>query len=162
MHVGAPDLSFFLDRSNAQKTGYAAQYFDEAAKTIGVYEKLGKVKPFDDGDTILPGVTTSLQPGHTPGSAFFTVMNKGQTMTFIGDVIHVAAVQFPEPDVTIAYDVRPEDAASIRKQTFEDLAKRRELVAAPHLPFPGIGRIRSEGAGSFSWHPIEYRNRAGQ
>ncbi|WP_105431404.1 MBL fold metallo-hydrolase [Neorhizobium sp. T6_25] len=160
--VGAPDLKFFLDPSNARKTGYAEQYFDEAAKTIGVYEKLGKVKTFGEGETILPGITTSLHPGHTPGSAFFTVTSKDQSMTFIGDVIHVAAVQFPDPDVTIVYDVKPEDAASVRKETFSDLAKRRELVAAPHLPFPGVGYIRAEGAGSFSWHPLEYRNRAGQ
>lgn len=25
-------------------------------------------------------------------------------MTFVGDIIHVAAVQFPQPNVTIAYD----------------------------------------------------------
>ncbi|NEI05238.1 MBL fold metallo-hydrolase (plasmid) [Rhizobium ruizarguesonis] len=161
-HVGAPDLKFFLDPSNARKTGYADQYFDEAAKTIGVYEKLGKAKTFGDGDTILPGIATSLHPGHTPGSAFFTVTSKGRSMTFIGDVIHVAAVQFPDPNVTIVYDVKPRDAASVRKETFSDFAARRELVAAPHLPFPGIGYIRVEGPGSFSWHPVQYRNRAGQ
>nr|CAD6424273.1 MBL fold metallo-hydrolase [Rhizobium sp. Q54] len=162
VHVGAPDLSFFLNPSNAQKTGYAEQYFDEAAKTIGVYEELGKVKTFGDGDEILPGITTTLHPGHTPGSAFFTATSKNRSITFIGDVIHVEAIQFPEPDVTIVYDVKPEDAATVRKETFADLAGRRELVGAPHLPFPGIGYIRAEGAGSFSWHPVEYRNRAGQ
>ncbi len=159
VYVGAPDLTFFLDPSNAKKTGYAEQYFDEAAKTIGVYEKLAKVKTFGEGETILPGIKTSLHPGHTPGSAFFTVSSRDQSMTFIGDVIHVAAVQFPDPNVTIVYDVKPEDAASVRKETFGDLAKRRELVAAPHLPFPGVGYVRAEGAGSFSWHPLEYRNR---
>lgn len=162
VHVGAPDLSFFLDPSNSQKTGYADQYFDEAAKTIGVYEALGKVKTFGHGDEILPGVTTSLHPGHTPGSAFFTVRSKDRSITFIGDVVHVAAVQFPEPNITIVYDVKPEDAATVRKETFGELAERRQLVAAPHLPFPGVGYIRAEGAGSFSWHPVEYRNRAGQ
>ncbi len=162
VHVGAPELRFFLDPSNAQKTGYPERYFDEAAKTIGVYETFGKVKTFGDGDEILPGIATSIHPGHTPGSAFFTVTSKDRSMTFIGDVIHVAAVQFPEPNVTIVYDVKPEDAATVRKETFADLASRRELVAAPHLPFPGVGYIGAEGAGSFSWHPVEYRNRAGE
>ncbi len=162
IHVGAPDLAFFLDPSNGPKMGYADRYFDEAIKTIGVYEKLGKVKTFDDGETILPGVETSLHPGHTPGSAFFTATSKDQSITFIGDVIHIAAVQFPDPNVTIVYDVRPEDAALARKKAFADFARRRELVAAPHLQFPGIGRIRAEAGGAFSWHPLEYRNRAGQ
>ncbi|WP_349507602.1 MBL fold metallo-hydrolase, partial [Agrobacterium pusense] len=33
VHVGAPDLSFFLDSSNAKKAVYPESYFDEAAKT---------------------------------------------------------------------------------------------------------------------------------
>lgn len=162
IHVGAPDLDFFLDRSNAAKTGYADQYFDEAIQTIGVYKKLDKVRTFGDNQTILPGIVTSLHPGHTPGSAFFTVTSAGQSIVFIGDVIHVAAVQFPEPNVTILYDVKPEQAASARLAAFTDLATKRLLVAAPHLPFPGIGHISAEGKAAFGWHPVEYRNRAGQ
>ena len=162
VHVGAPDLEFFLDRSNAAKTGYADQYFEEAAKTIGIYKALGKVKTFGDNQTILPGIVTSLHPGHTPGSAFFTATSKGKSIVFIGDVIHVAAVQFPEPKVTILYDVKPEQAAASRIAAFTDLAGRRELVAAPHLPFPGIGHISPQGNGAFGWHPAEYRNRAGR
>ncbi len=162
VHVGAPDLMFFLDPSNAQKASYPESYFEEAAKTIGVYERLGKVKTFDDGETILPGVQASLHPGHTPGSAFFTVTSKAKSITFIGDMIHVAAVQFPDPDVTILYDVKPQQAASARKEAFEDFADRRQLVAAPHIPFPGVGYLRAEGPDSYSWHRLEYRNRAGQ
>ncbi|RAL97247.1 MBL fold metallo-hydrolase [Agrobacterium sp. MS2] len=160
VHVGAPDLSFFLDSSNAKKAVYPESYFDEAAKTIGVYERLGKVKTFGDGETILPGVRASLHPGHTPGSAFFIVSSREKSITFIGDVIHVAAVQFPDPNVTILYDVKPQEAALARKEAFEDFAQHRKLVAAPHISFPGVGYIRSEGPDTFSWHPLEYRNRA--
>ena len=106
-------------------------------------------------------VCTRPHPGHTPGSAFFTVTSKDKSITFIGDVIHVAAVQFPDPNVTILYDVKPEEAASARKGAFKDFADRRQLVAAPHIPFLGVGYIRAEGPDRYSWHPLEYRNRAG-
>ncbi|MET3577905.1 glyoxylase-like metal-dependent hydrolase (beta-lactamase superfamily II) [Mesorhizobium robiniae] len=161
VHVGAPDLTFFLDASNSEKTGYARQYFDEAEKTIGVYQRAGKVRTFSDNQTILPGIVATLHPGHTPGSAFFTVSSKGHSIAFIGDVIHVAAVQFPDPAVTILYDVNPGEAAAVREKTFASFADARQLVAAPHLPFPGVGHIRAEGGGSFTWHPAEYRNRQG-
>lgn len=160
IHVGEPDLRFFLEPENARKTGYDDKYFSEAAATIGVYFKLGKVKTFENGQTILPGIKATIHSGHTPGSAFFTVTSGDQSIIFVGDIIHVAAVQFPEPDVAITYDLKPEDAVQVRKMAFSDFADHRNLIAAPHLPFPGIGRIRSDGKTGFSWHPVEYRNRA--
>ncbi|RUU42444.1 MBL fold metallo-hydrolase, partial [Mesorhizobium sp. M6A.T.Ca.TU.002.02.2.1] len=59
----------------------------------------------------------------------------------------------------IVYDVNPGEAAAERQKTFSAFADARQLVAAPHLPFPGVGHIRAEGGGSFTWHPAEYRNR---
>lgn len=161
VYVGAPDLAFFLDPSNSEKTGYDRQYFDEAAKTIGIYEKIGKVKTFAGSETILPGIVATVHPGHTPGSAFYTVSSAGQSMVFVGDIIHVAAVQFPEPAITIVYDVDPGQAQAVREEAFSEFADERQLIAAPHLPFPGIGHIRAEGDASFGWFPVEYRNRAG-
>ncbi|WP_457301409.1 MBL fold metallo-hydrolase [Phyllobacterium sp. P5_D12] len=141
IHVAAPELAFFMDATNAEKTGYARQYFDEAAKTIGVYQKTGKVKTFSDNETILPGITASIHPGHTPGSSFYTVTSKGHSIAFIGDIVHVEAVQFPDPLVTILYDVNPAEAAIVREKAFSTFARSRQLVAAPHLPFPGVGHI---------------------
>jgi glyoxylase-like metal-dependent hydrolase (beta-lactamase superfamily II) len=161
VHVGAPDVDFFLDASNAGRTGYAKQYFDEAAKTVGVVAKAGKVKTFGDNETILPGIVATLHPGHTPGSAFFTVTSKDQSIVFVGDIVHVENIQFPKPAITIVYDVDPAKAAAVRQKAFSDVAGSRQLIAAPHLPFPGIGHVRAEGAGAFTWHPVEYRNRAG-
>ena len=38
---------------------------------------------------------------------------------------------------------------------FADAAKQGYLVAGAHLPFPGIGHIRSEGKG-YVWVPLNY------
>ncbi|WP_191058990.1 MBL fold metallo-hydrolase [Geminicoccus harenae] len=162
VHVGAPDPAFFLEPGNAEETGYAPRYFDEAAKTIGVYAEAGKVRTFEDKETILPGIVGTLHPGHTPGSAFYTVTSQGQSIVFIGDIIHVAAVQFPDPAITIVYDLDPDAARAVRSAAFTDFAGGRQLIAAPHLPFPGVGYIRAESENSFSWHSLEYRNRAGE
>lgn len=32
------------------------------------------------------------------------------------------------------------------------------LIAAPHVSFPGVGRIRKDGTG-YRWIPIEYGDR---
>lgn len=81
-------------------------------------------------------------------------------MTFVGDIIHVAAVQFPQPNVTIAYDEDQDGAARVRNHAFENFAKNKDLIAAPHLPFPGIGYVARHEHGGYAWVPITYTNRA--
>jgi glyoxylase-like metal-dependent hydrolase (beta-lactamase superfamily II) len=161
VHVGQPDLDFFLNPSSAAKSGYDRKYFDEAIKTLEPYVDAGKVAGFAKTTEVVPGITATLHPGHTPGSAFYTLISQGQRLTFIGDIIHVAAVQFPDPSITIVYDVNADAAATARKAAFSDFADRRELIAAPHLPFPGVGHIRRLGKG-YEWVPVEYGNREAQ
>ena len=159
VHVGKPDVDFFLDRSNSAKTGYAMHYFDEAIKCVKPYVDAGKVRTFSRTAEVLPGITATLHPGHTPGTAFYVAESRGEKITFIGDTIHFGAIQFPNPSLTVAYDVDSKEAARVRTQQFSTLAQQRMLVAAPHLPFPGVGHMRPEPGGSFSWVPVDYTNR---
>jgi glyoxylase-like metal-dependent hydrolase (beta-lactamase superfamily II) len=158
VHVGKPDIDFFMDRSNAAKAHYDVKYFDEAATTLKPYLDAGRVKAFSATEEILPGITATLHPGHTPGSAFYTLRSDDERIVFVGDIIHVSSVQFPEPAITITYDVDPKGAAKVRAQEFPVFARERALIAAPHLPFPGIGHVRSAEHG-FGWVPVDYTNR---
>lgn len=158
VHVGKPDLDFFLDRANAARSGVEPRYFDEAIKTLKPYVDAGRVKAFDRTTEILPGLTATLHPGHTPGSAFYTLASRDQRIVFIGDIIHVSAVQFPDPSITIVYDVDPEAAAQVRREQFPAFVRGRDLIAAPHLPFPGVGHVRAAEHG-FAWVPVDYGNR---
>ena len=160
IHVGKPDLDFFLDRANSARTGYDAQYFDVAEKTLIPYLDAGRIKPISADGEILPGVTATLHPGHTPGSAFYTLRSEGEEIVFVGDIIHSAAVQFPAPGTTITYDQNPDEAARVRVEAFGGFAGHRMLIAAPHLAFPGIGHIRSD-EGAFTWVAVNFTNRDG-
>ncbi|WP_394827776.1 MBL fold metallo-hydrolase [Pendulispora albinea] len=159
VHVAKADVDFFLDRSNAARTGYDIKYFDQAIKILKPYVDLGKVRTFRWTTEVLPGITASLHPGHTPGTAFFVAESRGEKICFIGDIIHVAAVQFPRPNITITYDLDPRNAAWVRAQNFPIFARERVLIGAPHLSFPGVGHIRGEGDGGYSWVPVDYTNR---
>ena len=159
VYVSKPDLDFFSDPSNATKAHYDKKYFDEAAKCIKPYVDAGKVKTFTETTEIVPGVTASLHPGHTPGSAFYTVESGGQKIVFVGDIVHVASVQFPKPKVTIDYDVSQKNAERARQEDFAQFSRDRTLIAIPHIPFPGIGHVRQAGIG-YEWVPTEYVNRS--
>jgi glyoxylase-like metal-dependent hydrolase (beta-lactamase superfamily II) len=158
IHVGRPDIDFFLNRANAAASGYDSKYFDEAAKTLGPYLRAGKVKAFTGRTQIMPGVTAIPTPGHTPGHSFYLIESRGQQLELIGDIVHVASVQLPEPRITIVYDVDAAAAAAQRAKQFATLSSDRRLVAAAHLPFPGIGHIRAETTG-YSWVPVDYIGR---
>lgn len=158
VHVGKPDVDFFLDPANAARTGYDTRYFAEAESTLGPYVRAGKVKAFDGGGEILLGVTAVPRPGHTPGHSFYRVESGGQAIEFWGDIMHFASIQFPEPAVTVVYDQDPAAASARRAEVFAEASDRRRLVAAAHLPFPGIGHVRP-GSPGYDWVPVDYRDR---
>lgn len=159
VHINKADLDFFLDRSNAASHHYAMSYFDQASTALRPPLDGGKIAAFSGTAEVLPGVEATTHSGHTPGSTFYKLISHGQSITFTGDIIHVAAVQAPAPEITITYDVDPKEAAKTREKALEMFADQRTLVAVPHLPFPGIGHFRKAASG-FEWVPAFYGNRA--
>jgi glyoxylase-like metal-dependent hydrolase (beta-lactamase superfamily II) len=158
VHVAKADVDFFGDRSNAAKTHYGMNYFDDYFASLKHYVDAGKVQTFEGTTEIAPGISATVHPGHTPGSTFYTVESDGQRIVFVGDIIHVGAVQFPQPDITITYDVDRRLAARVRKAAFAQFARDRTLIAFPHIPFPGVGHVRTLASG-YEWVPIVYGNR---
>jgi len=161
VHIGKPDIDFFFDDSNQEKTGYKRAYFDIARLTLQPYMDADKVQTFSTTQEILPGITATLHPGHTPGSAFYRLSSAGESLTFVGDLIHSLAVQFPRPGVTITFDQDQSQAASVRQAQFASFARERTMIGAPHLPFPGLGYVRNGATGGYDWVPVTYMNREG-
>lgn len=162
IHVGQPDLDFFLAPANQNGVGdYDTAYFQQATSSLRPYVQAGRVKSFTAAAEVLPGISAAPTPGHTPGHAFYVLRSKDQSVEFIGDILHVQSVQMARPEITIAYDVQQPAAESQRQTQFLRLANESSLVAGAHLPFPGIGRLRKEASG-FTYVPDDYRNRDAQ
>jgi len=155
IYVSKKEADFWFSEENEAKNPRLKKFFDEAHLKVGPYLKAGKVKTFDYGAELFPGVLPVATPGHTPGHTFYQVSSKGEKIMFWGDIMHAAPVQFPNPDVTIAFDVDSKAAAAARKKAYEEAARERYWIAADHLPFPGIGHIRKANQG-YNWFPIVY------
>jgi glyoxylase-like metal-dependent hydrolase (beta-lactamase superfamily II) len=133
----------------------AKDFFKGAMASMNPYVAAGKFKPFDGDTELFPGISAIAARGHTPGHTIYVVESQGQRLILLGDLMHVAAVQFPEPAVTIKFDVDSKSAAVERRKQFANAAKRGHWVAAAHLPFPGLGHLRADGRG-YDWIPANY------
>jgi glyoxylase-like metal-dependent hydrolase (beta-lactamase superfamily II) len=161
IYVGKADLDFFLDVKNQNGVnGYDKSYFQQATAALSPYLKLEHVSPISGSKLLFPGVNAIPTPGHTPGHYFYKVESSGKSITFIGDSIHVESIQFAKPKVTITYDVDQPAAAKQRAIQFERIAKEGSLIAAPHLPYPGIGYINQASVG-YEFIRAEYHDREG-
>lgn len=151
------DADFWLSKENLDKAPEKMKgFFLGAQASLNPYVAAGKFKPFDGEAELVPGVRSIAARGHTPGHSIYAVESKGQKLVLWGDLMHVAAVQFPQPQVTIAFDTDSKSAAIQRKKAYAEAAKEGYFVAAAHLPFPGIGHIRAEGRG-YVWVPVDYQ-----
>jgi len=156
VYVSKTELDFWLGEENYKKAPADKKvYFEQARERILPYVKAGKVKTFTFGKELFPGLTPLAAQGHTPGHTFYQLVSKNEKIVFWGDLLHSAAVQFPNPDVRIVYDIDPDQAAMTRKKAFTDAAQNKYWIAADHLSYPGIGHIKKEGNG-YRWYPINY------
>ena len=85
----------------------------------------------------------------------YVVESKGEKLVLWGDLMHVAAVQFEDPTVTIEFDLDNATAAQARQAAYADAARNGFLVGAAHLPFPGMGRLRAADKG-YVFLPLNY------
>lgn len=130
-------------------------FFKGAMASVGPYAAAGSFKPFDGATELQPGVRAVPAYGHTPGHTIYAIESRGERMIVLGDLMHVAAVQFPNPAVTIQFDVDAKTAAAARKKVYGDAAKGGMRIAVAHVSFPGIGQIRAEGSG-YVYYPVNY------
>lgn len=155
LRIDKRDSDFWLAPEQVAKGGDGGKAI---AALVKGFADAGRFKPFEGspaGVEIAPGVKAFPAYGHTPGHSNFVAESKGQKMMFWGDLMHVAAVQFPDPSVTIQFDSDPKAARPAREAAYAAAAKDGYYVAVTHVSFPGIGRLRVDGKG-YDWLPVNY------
>jgi len=156
VHADRHDADFWLSQANMDKAPKESQgFFQGAMASMNPYVTAGKFKPFNGNTELVPGIKAQASAGHTPGHSTFVVESQGQKLVLWGDLMHVAAVQFANPAVTIQYDTDSKAAAVQRQRAYADAAKAGYWVAAAHLSFPGIGHLRKDGKG-YVFVPVNY------
>jgi glyoxylase-like metal-dependent hydrolase (beta-lactamase superfamily II) len=93
--------------------------------------------------------------GHTPGHVACLLKSGNEQLLIWADLIHVPAVQLLYPQISVTYDVNPEQAAETRKEFLEYAAKHKIPVAGMHLPYPSMGKVQSVSDSGYAFTPVQ-------
>lgn len=96
------------------------------------------VEAFEPGAAVTPSITSVSIKGHTAGHVGYRIVSGSDRLLDIGDAAHSSIVSLAKPDWTMGFDADHEAAKASRRETLGELAKSRELIFAPHFPYPGI------------------------
>lgn len=162
VYVSSTEANYWLNPEQikklpkAQQAGYLATV-EKIKQAIAPYQAKQRFKTYKLGDQI-QGFNVISTPGHTPGHFSYELKSANETIVFIGDIVHSHTIQFDHPATAIGYDVDPKQAVATRLKQFAEYAKHGETIAAPHLPFPGIGHIYSADGKSYQWIPVHFKD----
>ncbi|MDE3009989.1 MAG: MBL fold metallo-hydrolase [Pseudomonadota bacterium] len=140
-----------LDAAPAESKGA----FQGAMASLQPYVAAHRFQAFDGTTEIAPGIHAAPTYGHTPGHSVYVIESGGQKLVVAGDLIHVGAVQWEHPEVTMGFDSDSTAALAQRMRVFDEAARDGALIAAAHIAFPGIGHLRKAGQG-YQWIPVNF------
>nr|WP_152682168.1 MULTISPECIES: MBL fold metallo-hydrolase [unclassified Acinetobacter] len=162
VYASQDEANYWLDAKQASKVPEAkrAGYLGTVEKikaALAPYQAKQRFKTYKLGDEI-QGFKVISTAGHTPGHFSYAFKTDSETVVFIGDIVHSHTVQFDRPKTAIEYDINPQQAVQTRLKQFADFAKNGQIIAAPHLPFPGIGHVYSADGKSYQWIPVHFKD----
>jgi glyoxylase-like metal-dependent hydrolase (beta-lactamase superfamily II) len=157
VRMAQAESDFWLSRQQADASPKQMQFlFRDAREAAAPYQAAGRWKPFTGTDELAPGVRPYPLVGHTPGHSGYEFSSKGERLLAWGDTLHMAPVQFPHPEIGIAFDRDSDQAIEQREKLFDSLADDRTVVvAAAHVGFPSLGRLLRQDSG-YAWVPVRY------
>ena len=157
LRIDKADADFWLSEANMNAAPKDSKgFFQGAMASVNPYVAAGKLKTFQGSTDLVPGIKAMATHGHTAGHTVYAVESKGEKLMLWGDLMHVAAVQFDDPSVTIKFDSETKAAAKERIKAYADAAKNGYLVGSSHIAFPGLGKVRMAAGKSFTWVPVNY------
>ena len=156
LRLDKADLDFWLDEARAKAAPEDSKgFFQGAQAMLAPWVAAKRVNAFTGATELVPGIKSQPSHGHTAGHTTYVIESDGQKLVLWGDLLHAAAVQFPDPSVTIAFDTDSKSAAAERKKADADAAKNGYLVGITHVSFPGVGHVVASGKG-YQWLPVNY------
>ena len=144
--MGETEFNYWTDPATPTAIGEArASFAAGAERRLSMLD--GQITRISSGVEVLPGVTSLLTPGHTPGHMSFLLSDGDQTAFVLGDVATNAHVSFARPAWITGSDQDQEQGAQTRASVLDQVASDEMTLIGFHLPDGGIGHVTRQGEG---------------
>lgn len=150
--INRADMEYWtnLDNMRDSMSEHMKDHFRGAHLNILAYRDV--IDFLEDGDTVVPGITAHLTPGHSPGHMVYRIASEGHALLNWGDLCHHQILLLQRPDWAFRFDSDSVLAAATRRRILDWVCQEGMEVLSYHFPFPGRGHLRRNGGG-FDWLP---------
>lgn len=145
VYIDRRDVKTFTDPSiEARAPEITRSSFSATQALVRLYPRLQQI----DGEReISRGISVFDLSGHTPGQIGVKIEDGGQSLNLVSDMLFHPAAHPALPGFGIVFEMDKAAADASRARFFPKAAEENSLLAATHMPFPGVGRIVKDGAG---------------
>ncbi|WP_376988223.1 MBL fold metallo-hydrolase [Bosea sp. R86505] len=153
IYVDRRDINHFTDAAKANAApDLLKSSFATSREVVALYPRLQRI----DGDReIARGLSVFDLGGHTPGQVGVRIEDGKDSLLLVADMLFHPAAHPAIPGLGILFEQDKAAADAARARFFPKAAAEKSLLAATHMPFPGLGRIVKDGSG-LRWLPADW------
>jgi len=146
--VPAPEHKYWMDDGEMSRASTPRiQGLFKNARRVMRGEVLKRLRTYEWGQEIIPGVTAVGTPGHSPGHTCHVIASGTSTVYVQGDVTHFPFLFVRNPGWHPFIDHYPTQAEATRRKVYDMLVAEKMLVQAFHFPFPGLAHVEKTATG---------------
>jgi glyoxylase-like metal-dependent hydrolase (beta-lactamase superfamily II) len=121
-------------------------------------EVLKRLKTYEAGQELAPGITAVATYGHTPGHTSHVIASGSSKVYVQADVTNVPFLFARNPGWHLIFDQDAQAAEATRRKVYDMLAAEKMAIQGFHYPFPALGHIEKDGSGyrvvPAPWSPV--------
>jgi glyoxylase-like metal-dependent hydrolase (beta-lactamase superfamily II) len=106
-----------------------------------------RVKQYNPGVEVGPGITSVAAFGHSPGHTAFVIASGNAKLMNMSDLTNHPALFVRHPDWSAVFDQDADMARATRRRMLDMAATEKTQVHFYHAPFPASGHIVKDGTG---------------
>ena len=142
----AEDHDFWSDPAKTDNLGGSIPEWAGLARAV-LAAYADRLRLIGAEDQIAPGLTALPLPGHTPGHGGWRLDSGGAQLIHVGDIVHAPALQVPDPEIAIAFDMDMDRARMTRKRLLDMLSTDGALFTGGHFLQPAFHGVERAGQG---------------